>query len=70
MQGRTSDFRKDSLQVVNELYCRIYIGKDKRGYKMYRDPYKSLREKARRMIKEAKTDNEIIRVLHTIREEA
>lgn len=70
MQGRTSDFRKDSLQVVNELYCRIYIGKDKRGNKMYIDPYKSLRKETRRKIKEAKTDFEIIRILHTAREEA
>lgn len=52
---RAIDFRTESRMIVKQLYP----GKT----------YKAIREKALLLIDSARTDSEIIRALHTIREE-
>lgn len=56
MSRRKVDFRTESRMIAKQLYP----GK----------AYKEIREKALSLINEARTDSEITRALHTIREEA
>lgn len=68
--GRLINFRSDCRMTVRQLYCKIRVGVDKRGRVIYEDPYKELREKALVMIDNAKTDNDVLRVMKYIREES